>query len=138
MLTGINHLTLAVTDIKNSLFFYHSILGMKLHARWKNGAYLTCGELWVCLSVDPTRKAQRPEKTDYTHYAFTVSSKDFSTVVEKLQRADVTVWKDNRSEGDSFYFLDPDGHKLEIHVGSLIERLAHCQKAPYENMVFYD
>ncbi len=68
----------------------------------------------------------------------TVSSKDFSTVVEKLQRADVTVWKDNRSEGDSFYFLDPDGHKLEIHVGSLIERLAHCQKAPYENMVFYD
>ena len=64
-------------------------------------------------------------------------AEDFSDIVEKLHQAGVTVWKDNRSEGDSFYFLDPDGHQLEIHVGSLIDRLKSCRKKPYDGMVFY-
>ncbi|MCW2255069.1 catechol 2,3-dioxygenase-like lactoylglutathione lyase family enzyme [Providencia alcalifaciens] len=78
-----------------------------------------------------------PEETDYTHYAFSVTEDNFSAMVEKLKQSGVKQWKDNRSEGHSFYFLDPDGHKLEIHVGSLIERLKSCQTAPYDGMVFY-
>lgn len=53
MLTGMNHLTLAVADLDRSLHFYQDILKMTLHTRWKYGAYLTCGELWICLSADP-------------------------------------------------------------------------------------
>jgi hypothetical protein len=49
----------------------------------------------------------------------------------------VAVWKVNRSEGASYYFLDP-GHKLELHVGSLALRLAACREQPYKGMVFYD
>ncbi|MCU6226156.1 VOC family protein, partial [Morganella morganii] len=41
MLTGMNHLTLAVADVDRSLHFYHDILKMTLHTRWKYGAYLT-------------------------------------------------------------------------------------------------
>ncbi|SFT96979.1 Glyoxalase/Bleomycin resistance protein/Dioxygenase superfamily protein [Kosakonia arachidis] len=52
MLSHVNHLTLAVSDLARSVDFYHQLLGLKLHARWDNGAYLTCGELWLCLSVD--------------------------------------------------------------------------------------
>ncbi|HBP6801995.1 LysR family transcriptional regulator [Pseudomonas aeruginosa] len=48
------------------------------------------------------------------------------------------VWKQNRSEGDSFYFLDPDGHRLEAHVGDLRSRLAACRQAPYAGMRFAD
>lgn len=115
-----------MTNVEKSIYFYHHILGMKLHASWKNGTYLTCGTLWVCLLYDPQRYHVDPETTDYTHYAFSVTDNDFPLIVEKLQLSGVNVWKDNRSEGASFYFLDPDRHKLEIHVGSLAERLKSC------------
>ena len=59
-----------------------------------------------------------------THYAFTVAEADFEPFSQRLEQAGVTVWKQNKSEGASFYFLDPDGHKLELHVGSLAARLA--------------
>jgi len=50
----------------------------------------------------------------------------------------VTEWQTNRSEGVSFYFLDPDGHQLEAHVGSLNSRLAECRAKPYKGMRFFD
>lgn len=45
--------------------------------------------------------------------------------------------RDNRSEGASFYFLDPDGHRLEAHVGDLASRLRTCREHPYAGMRFY-
>lgn len=134
MLTGLNHLTLAVTDLTRSIAFYQQLPGLRLHARWDNGAYFSCGELWLCLSVD----SAVTEKADYTHYAFTVSAENFAECVEHLQSVGAEMWKSNKSEGESFYFLDPDGHKLEIHVGSLAQRLAACRAKPYAGMVFFD
>lgn len=134
MLTGLNHLTLAVTDLTRSLDFYCQLPGLRLHARWDNGAYFSCGELWLCLSVD----AEVTEKTDYTHYAFTVAAEDFSAVETSLSHLGAVIWKANKSEGESLYFLDPDGHKLELHVGALAQRLAACREKPYAGMVFFD
>ena len=136
MLSGLNHLTLAVSDLTPSVDFYHQLLGMRLHARWDGGAYLSCGELWLCLSLDAQRHKIAPEESDYTHYAFSVAEADFASMTERLAQAGVVVWKDNRSEGASYYFLDPDGHKLELHVGSLAARLAACREKPYAGMVF--
>jgi catechol 2,3-dioxygenase-like lactoylglutathione lyase family enzyme len=110
--------------------------GLTLHARWNTGAYLTCGDLWVCLSYDEARQYVPPQESDYTHYAFTVAEADFEPFSQRLEQAGVTVWKQNKSEGASFYFLDPDGHKLELHVGSLAARLAACREKPYAGMVF--
>lgn len=138
MLSGLNHLTLAVSDLTPSVAFYHRLLGMRLHARWDGGAYLSCGELWLCLSLDDQRRNTPSEESDYTHYAFSVAEADFATMAERLAQAGTVVWKDNRSEGASYYFLDPDGHKLELHVGSLAQRLAACRERPYQGMVFYE
>ncbi|MBJ3816772.1 fosfomycin resistance glutathione transferase [Shimwellia pseudoproteus] len=136
MLRGLNHLTLAVFDLQRSVHFYRHLPGMRLHATWCHGAYLSCGELWLCLSEDKQRDARADG--DYTHYAFSVSEQDYPAMLSYLHRAGVTFWKTNRSEGESCYFLDPDGHKLELHVGGLAQRLAACRRAPYQGMIFFD
>jgi catechol 2,3-dioxygenase-like lactoylglutathione lyase family enzyme len=39
MLSGLNHLTLAVSQLAPSVAFYQQLLGMTLHARWDNGVF---------------------------------------------------------------------------------------------------
>ena len=136
MLTGLNHLTLAVTDLNRSVAFYQNLLQLRLDATWDAGAYLSLPGLWLCLSLDPLRKSEAG--ADYTHYAFSLNAADFQPFVERLRSAGVQEWRDNRSEGASFYFLDPDGHKLEVHVGDLASRLNACRQKPYAGMKFFD
>lgn len=130
-LKGLNHITLAVSDLELSLSFYANLLGFKGHVRWDGGAYLSLGDLWLCLSCDkPCVKA------DYTHFAFSVAQHEFYESVHRLKQANVVVWKENKSEGDSFYFLDPDQHKLELHAGDLVSRLQSLRRAPYKGMTW--
>ena len=136
MLTGLNHLTLAVSDLQRSLAFSRDVLQLRVEATWDAGAYLSLPGLWLCLSLDPLRSSE--PCVDYTHYAFSLTAAVFSTFVQTLKGANVREWRDNRSEGASFYFLDPDGHKLEVHVGDLASRLAACRQKPYAGMRFYD
>jgi catechol 2,3-dioxygenase-like lactoylglutathione lyase family enzyme len=86
MLQSLNHLTLAVSDLQKSVTFWHELLGLTLHARWNTGAYLTCGDLWVCLSYDEARQYVPPQESDYTHYAFTVAEADFEPFSQRLSR----------------------------------------------------
>lgn len=136
MLTGLNHLTLAVRDLERSFCFYTTVLGGRPRARWDTGAYLELGSLWLCLSV-ATARAGTPQG-DYTHYAFGVAPDDFAHFMAQARAQGVREWKTNRSEGDSFYFLDPDRHQLEVHVGDLHSRLAACHAQPYAGMHFFD
>ncbi|AHG22125.1 glutathione transferase [Chania multitudinisentens RB-25] len=135
MLSGLNHLTLAVSDVERSFDFYVNLLGFSPKARWQQGAYLTLGELWLCLSLDDMRNRQA--ERNYTHYAFSVAPADFASIAAHLRTHGVKEWKNNHSEGESLYFLDPDRHALEIHCGDLASRLAACRENPYQGMVFY-
>lgn len=133
MITGLNHITLVVSDITRSLSFYSDLLNFQPHARWNNGAYLSCGDLWLCLSVDEVSVS-----TDYTHIAFGVSKEEYPTTADRLESVGVAIWKNNKSEGNSLYFLDPDHHKLELHDGDLVSRLLAVDQAPYEGWVRLD
>lgn len=94
------------------------------------------GKAGACLSRDDlVRTSPHP---DYTHFAFSVPDGDFAEISTRLREA-CKVWKDNSSEGASIYFLDPDGHKLEVHVGEIETRLAHYRSDPSKGVqVFVD
>ncbi|MCB0366245.1 MAG: VOC family protein [Bdellovibrionaceae bacterium] len=130
MITSLNHITIAVRDLEGSFSFYQDVLGFKPILRWKGGAYFLAGDLWFCLDLDSsTRKEALPE---YTHIAFTISQSDFPKMVTRIRESGAKAWKENISEGDSFYFLDPNGHKLEIHVGDWRSRLQSALENPWD------
>lgn len=121
MITGLNHVTLAVGDLERSIAFYSRLLGFSVRLRGPSSSYLEAGTLWLALVVDAdVRRGPLPE---YSHVAFTVASAELPVLAQKLIDAGVTRWQEPQS-AESFYFLDPDGHKLELHCGDLRRRLA--------------
>jgi catechol 2,3-dioxygenase-like lactoylglutathione lyase family enzyme len=120
-ITGLNHLTLAVGDLQRSVAFYSEMLGFSIRMRGPSSAYLETGTVWLALVLDPeVRRGPLPE---YSHVAFSVAPGELPLLTTKLTGAGVTSWKEPGTS-DSFYFLDPDGHKLELHSGDLDRRMA--------------
>ena len=130
MITGLNHITLVVFSLDESLQFYEQ-LGFCPEVRWNVGAYLSLNELWLCLTLGRTEVSG-----DHSHLAFSVPQTEFSTVRQALIDSGVQRWQSNSSEGNSLYFLDPNGHKLEIHVGDLRSRLKQLESNPYDGLVW--
>ena len=135
MISGVSHITFSVRNLETSFHFYKEVLGFEPAARWYKGAYFKAGSDWICLTLDAeTRTASLPE---YTHTAFAVSLADFPILVERLRTAGALCWQQNRSPGESFYFLDPDGHKLEIHTSTLSARLEAMKSQPPADFVLF-
>lgn len=138
MITALNHITLAVTDIERSFHFYRDVLGFTPLVKWDKGAYFLIGPeengFWFCLNVD----SNRLPSPCYTHYAFSVSPSDFEQMSARISQ-NASLFKENSSPGESLYFLDPDGHKLEIHVGTWTERMTAKQEdcGSWENVEWF-
>ena len=90
--------------------------------------------LLVIASFFNTQGARPCEENDYTHFAFDVPRSLFDSFCTRLKVLGVKEWKLNKSEGDSLYILDPDGHKLEIHAGCLESRLESLRSKPYKGL----
>ncbi len=136
MITSLNHITLSVRNLSESFAFYREVLGFRPLMKTKKSAYFLAGDLWFCIEEDPAvREKELPE---YTHLAFSVEQKNLSLIREKLEKADVRFFKENKSEGDSLYFLDPNGHKLEIHVGDWKSRIEYYKKKNSGEYEFFD
>lgn len=133
-ITGVNHVTLAVSDLSRSVSFYTDVLGGRLRADWSGGAYLDLGGLWLCLTL--SGKPIEP-RDDYTHLALSCTTEGFAPLAARIRQA-ARLWQDNTSEGASLYFLDPDGHKLELHRGDLASRLDHYRTHPEKNVRLHD
>ena len=135
MISGLNHITLSVRNIDRSFRFYVDTLGAKPLARWSKGAYLLAGDAWLSLTLDErTRASPLPE---YSHIAFSVSGSQFDAAAARIRASGAAIWQDNRSEGPSLYFLDPDGYKLEIHAGDWRTRVAAMKAHAWDAEIQY-
>ena len=135
MINGINHITITTNNISKSFNFYKNILGFKPLCKWNNGAYFLVGNLWFCINYNKNTTTVN----NYTHIAFNVIQNDFEIIKNKIITSNASIFKDNISEGDSLYFCDPDGHKLEIHVGTWQTRIYSKKQEPgdWQNIEFF-
>jgi catechol 2,3-dioxygenase-like lactoylglutathione lyase family enzyme len=129
MISGMSHVTFAVSNLERSLKFYSDVVGLKPLVRWKEGAYLSAGGFWISLILDKAA-GEATNNYSYTHIAFAVLPEHFAAAREKLKALDAEEWQPNSSPGESFYFLDPDGHKLEIHARTISDRLTWLRENP--------
>ncbi len=136
MISGINHITLSIRDVEESFRFYSQVLGFRPVAKWPKGAYLLAGDTWVALVLD--EKLRERPLPEYSHIAFTISAAEFDGLCERIGQAGAATWQENWTEGASLYFLDPNGHKLEIHASDLETRLRTAQEHPWEGLQFFD
>lgn len=133
--TGLNHVTFAVSDLARSIAFYSELLGFSIRMRGPASAYLKAGTLWLALVVD--KNLQPLPLPDYSHTAFSISPTALRFLVTKLKAAGVVCWQ-VADTNESFYFCDPDGHKLELHSGDLRRRLAARAALREPGVVIYD
>ncbi|WP_448547269.1 VOC family protein [Thalassotalea fusca] len=133
MTKGLNHITLSVTNLYVSLDFYVNVLKFKPICKWRKGAYLQTNGIWLCLAVGEAKPSQ-----DYSHIAFTLTQHELDEVSALIQTINLPLWQENTSEGDSLYLLDPDQHKLELHVGDLSTRLRSLVETPYEGLEWFE
>ncbi|WP_436878033.1 FosB/FosD family fosfomycin resistance bacillithiol transferase [Mammaliicoccus sciuri] len=138
MIQSINHVTYSVSDIKKSVSFYKDILKAKIIVESDKTVYFTLGGLWLALNEE--KDIPRNEiQYSYTHMAFTIDESEFEEWYKWLKANNINILKGrNRDVRDkqSIYFTDPDGHKLELHTGTLQDRLKYY-KEEKSYMKFY-
>ena len=115
---GLRHVALNVRDIKKSLDFYSSVLGMKLE--WmpdEENAYLTSGQDNLALHKLPT--GAEPGKVQNLHHIGFVVRRpdDVDQWFEKIRSCGIPVAQEPKTHRDgarSFYFHDPDGVLIQL------------------------
>ncbi|MDM9384038.1 VOC family protein [Chlorogloeopsis sp. ULAP01] len=135
MITGVNHITLSVRDLEESITFYTNVLYFRLLAKWPKGAYLSASDIWLALILD--QKVRESPLPEYTHIGLTVSIENFPILSQRIQQSGAKIWQENKSEGASLYFLDPNDHKLEIHASDLDTRIKTAKASPWEGLEFF-
>ncbi|KIL39788.1 fosfomycin resistance protein FosB [Gordoniibacillus kamchatkensis] len=136
---GVNHLLFSVSDLQRSIAFYRDALGARLLAEGRKLAYFDLAGIWLALNVEEDIP-RRDIHLSYTHLAFTVAEAELPAWEHRLREHGVTILESRERDPrdrNSIYFTDPDGHKFELHTGTLQNRLQYYRSA-MPHMKFYE
>ena len=117
---GIDHVALAVSDVRRSAQWYQDVLGLERfyeHAWGDMPAVVGKGGTSVALfPVQGSAPGGRPGRDVLAmrHLAFRVDSVNFARARAALAERGIAVQYQDHGIAHSIYFHDPDGHELEI------------------------
>ena len=117
-LEGIDHVALSVRDLEQATRWYTEILGFepKFPGQW-NGVPTFLAKGTTALALFPahhgisTAAAHGPR---FLHLAFRADRAGFVAAQKELKDRGIEFTFEDHEISHSIYFLDPDGHKLEI------------------------
>ena len=126
--TGIQHVVLHIDDMDRSLRFYIDVLGFETrHVSTGAGpkrAFLRCGIQGLDLFETDSGSHGGQEMN---HMALCVEAEELDQVVEALEGAGIPMSR--RTERNSVFIHDPDGHRIEMLPLSAHERSAERDAA---------
>ena len=108
----LDHVEILVKDKEASEAWYKKVLGLKRRylKEWgQDWLVLGAGSSWILLAEPGQgRKVQRQ------HFAFQVSMAEYGLARKELEGQGIKLSEEDHGVSRSFYFQDPDGHRLEI------------------------
>ncbi len=120
-ITQIKETCLYVADLESTKAFYNGKLGFEVISKVENShVFFRVGKSVLLCFIPQTSKAKESPPPHFAyghqHIAFEVSPEEYRDWKNKIESWDIEiiqeqVWKNNL---ESFYFLDPDNHVLEI------------------------
>ncbi len=118
---SINHVSVAVSDLKASEEFYHHILGFEPQGRdlWPhcgpNASFKTGQGQSLILSENP-HLTKLPDTG--THQAYTIGGPSRDAVARELKQRGIEIhsYREDRPQEaeDNFYFCDPDLNRIQL------------------------
>lgn len=126
-ISGLSHITFVVRDLVRSAELWQRGLGAtEIYDSGARGyslapeKFFMLGGVWIAIMLG------EPAARSYRHVAFEVEEADLPEFEGKLRELGVEI-RPARSrvqgEGKSLYFYDYDNNLIELHAGTLTERL---------------
>ncbi len=127
---GVHHLALLCSDVERTIRFYTEVLGFPLVELFENRDYVGSTHFFFDIGNGNLLAffdfpglglpAYREVLGGFHHLAISVSRDHYDAATSRLEAAGVEV---HRVAGESAYFSDPDGTRLELLAAPLHEML---------------
>lgn len=115
--TAIGQVHLTISDLERSLDFYQNIIGLQLHRREGNTAYLGAGQTDLLRLTEQPNAQRVPGTTGLYHFAILVPSRfELAQSLKRIAETQTPVegFADHLVS-EAIYLPDPDGNGIEIY-----------------------